>query len=217
MVETKRFALTLLTLSLAAVLALMISRRGVPEVMQTNLDKLPREIANLQGSDDRFSDEVYRELNADQHVYRHYRGAGDRQVDLYIGYYGTAKGGRTGHNPFACLPGSGWAIIENGQVRVPTSYFPEGVALNYVVASKDGACNVLLHWYQAAGNHVLSTGFQQNVQQFVGRVLHNRNDGAYVQVACLVGEAQIGETKKLLKDFAQKVLEQLPVYWPVEK
>lgn len=216
MIESRTFILTLLPLLLAAVLVLVLARRAVPEVLQTNLERLPQQIAGYQGSDDRFGDEVYRELNADHHLYRHYLDDSGPQVDLYIGYYGTAKGGRTGHNPYACLPGSGWAIVDRGQLRVTTSYRPEGVTLNYVVASKDGLNNVMLHWYQAAGTEVLASGWQQNLQRFAGRVLHNRNDGAYVQVSAFADGSQLMPTRERITAFAQNVLELLPVYWPVE-
>lgn len=216
MIDTRSYLLTLVMLLLAASLVLVLSQRGEPEVLQTNLEHLPMQIAGYQGREDRFSEEVYRELNADQHVYRHYRDAGAQLVDLYVGYYGTAKGGRSSHNPYACLPGSGWAIVERGQLQLPASYAPGGVMLNYVVASKDGLSNVLLHWYQAAGTKVLTSGWQQNLQRFTGRVLHNRNDGAYVQVSSLAEEAQIEPTRERIKEFARQVLELLPAYWPVE-
>lgn len=215
MLDNKRFLIALFTLLLTLAIVLRISQRGVPLVLQTNLENLPMEISGYIGSDDRFSDEVYAELNADQHVYRHYKGSLG-EINLYIGYYGTAKGGRTGHNPYACLPGSGWAIVERGVVTVPTSYRPDGVTLNYLVASKDGVNNVLLHWYQAAGTQVLATGLQQNVQRFTGRVLHNRNDGAYVQVSSFAEAEYVSEIRATVQDFAQRILEQLPAYWPLE-
>lgn len=216
MIDTRSYLITLVTLLLAGVLLLGLARRGEPEVLQTNLERLPHQLAGYQGQDDRFSDDVYRELNADHHLYRHYRDAAGQQIDLYIGYYGTAKGGRSTHNPYACLPGSGWAIVERGQLQVATSYRPDGVTLNYVVASKDGLSNVLLHWYQAAGTEVLSSGLQQNLQRFTGRVLNNRNDGAYVQVSALANDAQVQPTRERIKAFAQNVLELLPAYWPLE-
>jgi len=211
----KAFIFSLFILLLALGATAWQGQRGKPEVLQTRLETLPKELAGYQGSEGRFPDSVYRELNADLHVYRHYLGPAG-QVDLYIGYYGTAKGGRTGHNPYACLPGAGWAIVERGEMEVPTSYRTDGVILNYVVARKDGVNNVLLHWYQTAGTKVLASGLQQNTQRFVGRILHNRNDGAYVQVSAFATDDEVSSTRSRLKDFAGEVLDLLPVYWPVE-
>lgn len=161
-------------------------------------------------------DSIYKELNADKHVYRHYRDDDGKQIDLYIGYYGTAKGGRTGHNPYACLPGAGWGIIEANQGSLKTNNYPNGVPINYVLARKGETYESVLHWYQSAGDKVLSTGIQQNIQRFVGRVFYNRNDGAFVRVSVFTNQKGLEEANLLAKSFAEKILHLLPDYWPVE-
>jgi len=211
------FISTLAILVVALGLVLGISARGVPVVLNTNLEKLPLQIAGFQGREDSFSKEVYDVLQSDLNVYRHYRSPQGTEVNLYIGYYGTAKGGRTGHNPYACLPGAGWGIVQRGEVEVRPSYRPEGVRVNYVVSSKNGVNNVMLYWYQSAGTRVLATGLQQNLQRFKERVLHNRNDGAFVQVSSLANDQKISMTKEMILEFSCEVLELLPEYWPVER
>jgi hypothetical protein len=86
-----------------------------------------------------------------------------------------------------------------------------------VVAKKDGVNNVMLHWYQSAGGRVLNTGLEQNIQRFFGRTLHNRNDGAYVQVSSLADEEGVASARMQLLEFAEKLLVVLPEYWPVER
>lgn len=210
------FYSTLAALTVSLGLVIGISSRGVPAVLHTNLERLPMQIAEYTGREDSFSQAIYDVLQADRHVYRHYRSPQGRELSLYLGYYGTAKGGRTGHNPYACLPGAGWAIVERGMVEVTPSYQPKGVKLNYVVARKDDVNNVMIHWYQSAGTQVLATGMHQNVQRFVGRVLYNRNDGAYVQVFTFAGNQDIPSAKENVRGFAGEVLELLPSCWPVE-
>jgi EpsI family protein len=185
-------------------------------VAETNLEKLPMEIGGFIATDDFFPDSVYRELNADLHVYRHYRSADGRQVDLYIGYYGTAKGGRSSHNPYACLPGAGWGIVDTYLVKISPVKYSGDVSVNYVLARKDDVHEVLFHWYQSAGKKILATGFQQNIQRFLGRLFHNRNDGAFVQVSVRADQEGITEAKTLAKSFSEKVVVLLPEYWPVE-
>ncbi|MCH8960606.1 MAG: exosortase-associated EpsI family protein [Bacteroidetes bacterium] len=77
---------------------------------EVNLDHLPRHILGLNGRDDRFDESVYRVLNADYHLLREYRSDAHPAVWLYIGYYGTAKGGRPSHVPQACYTGQGFSI-----------------------------------------------------------------------------------------------------------
>lgn len=199
------------------ILIFAISRRGEPVVVETNLEKLPMVISGFTGTEDFFSRSVYKELNADKHVYRHYRSDDGREVNLYIGYYGTAKGGRTGHNPYGCLPGAGWGIVDSSRLKVNSNLNPDGVYINRIVARKGDRYETSFHWYQSAGTKVLSNGIQQNIERFKGRILYNRNDGAFVSVSVSTGEKGIEDAYLLGKGFAERVLDLLPSYWPIEK
>lgn len=216
-ISNKSFTISVIIILLSVALVAAISLRGEPVVVATNLENIPMEIAGFKATEDFFSKAVYDELNADIHVYRHCRSPDGKRVDLYIGYYGTAKGGRTGHNPYACLPGAGWGIIDSGKVRLTGVRYANGVYVNYVLARRDNVYETVLHWYQSAGTKVLATGIQQNIQRFIGRVLHNRNDGAFVRVSALSSEDDIEESESLVRFFAQEVLHLLPKYWPVEQ
>lgn len=211
------FTISLIILLTTTGLVVLIARRGEPVVVQTNLENIPMSIAGYDATDDAFPDYVYEALNADKHIYRHYRGTDGKEIDLYIGYYGTAKGGRTGHNPHGCLPGAGWVILKAQKIRVASSYYPEGVYLNYILARKGDVFVCMLHWYQSAGKKIISTGFEQNIERFKARILYNRNDGAFIQVYSLTSEDEIAEAKVRARDFAEKLLELLPHYWPVEE
>ena len=213
--KTRPFLFALLVLSLTLAVAAKISARGEPVVLRTNLENLPMQLAGYQGTEDTFPQEVYDILQADFHLYRHYHKP-QEELSLYIGYYGTAKGGRTGHNPYACLPGSGWGVVDRQPLVLKTPYAPQGVEVNAVVARKGEVYNVMLHWYQSAGTQILATGLQQNLQRFWGRLLYNRNDGAYVQLSSLVDEKDISSTKENLSTFAEQMLVLIPEYWPEE-
>jgi EpsI family protein len=188
-----------------------------PVVVQTNLENLPLKIGGYTGTEDSFSESVYRELNADKHVYRHYQDGDGSQLDLYIGYYGTAKGGRTSHNPYACLPGAGWAIVDTGKVKIRDSNPTSDVEVNYVRASRNGVNTVMIHWYQTAGTTVISTGIRKNIEKFLGRLFYNRNDGAFVQVTMQVPDELVGAAEAKVSEFAGLVIQRLPNYWPVEE
>jgi EpsI family protein len=213
----KSFGVSVAILLVTLLAVVTFAAREVPHVVKTNLENIPLTLDVYKGEEDFFSAGIYEELNADKHVYRHYRSADGKKIDLYIGYYGTAKGGRTGHNPYACLPGAGWAIVDNGWIKIKPEYQTEEVRLNYIQARKDGINNVIIHWYQTAGSKVLATGLEQNIQRFFGRVLDNRNDGAYVQVSSLSNDDQLPAARKQVRMFAEKLLEILPDYWPVEE
>ncbi len=216
MAQNRSFLLALATMAAAMVFVFTLSLRGDPVVLQTNLERIPMEISGYTGTEDYFSASVYELLDVDKSLYRHYRSPDGKQVSLYIGYYGTAKGGRTYHNPYDCLPYGGWLIVERDKIEHFPSYRPEGVTLNHVISVKDDIYNVMLHWYQSGGTRILSTGVQQNLERFMGRVLENRNDGAYVQVNTFVREQNIQQAMDIVYEFAKEILEYLPDHWPEE-
>ena len=206
------FAAAMLIITLLFVVK--IAMRGEPVVRRINLEHLPMELSGYLGEEDSFSQEVYDTLQADFNLYRHYRKPKE-ELSLYIGYYGTAKGGRTGHDPYACLPGAGWGIVEQGTVLIRTRNQPEGARVNYVVAQKGEIYNVILHWYQS-GTKVLATGLQQNFERFKRRLLHNKNDGAYIQISSLTREHDVVAVKASLCNFSITLQGILPKYWPDE-
>lgn len=217
MISNKTYGICLLSLITTVVVVGLLTVRPEPVIARTNLEYLPHEIAGYRGVDDVFPEEVNRELNTDKQVYRHYRFGNSAPLDLYIGYYGTAKGGRTGHNPYACLPGAGWAIVDSRKIKVSLPGASSATQLNYVQARRDGVNTVMVHWYQSAGATVMSSGIQQNIERFWGRLLRNRNDGAFVQVTTLVPDAELADGVARVQAFSAQLLRLLPDYWPIEK
>lgn len=216
--QNKSFIIAALILVATTVAVLAIDSRKDPVVIATNLENIPMDIAGFSGSDDFFSQFVYDELNADLNVYRHYTSKEGNQIDLYIGYYGTAKGGRTPHNPYACFPSSGWAIVGERGVTLNPRGYAQGVDVKFLHVKKDGVHNIVFHWYQSAGNKVLATGFQQNIQRLKGRIFYNRNDGAFIRISTLASEEEnVDEAFDIVRSFSNQVLSLLPQYWPVEK
>ncbi len=210
------FATCVIAFMVSIAMVILISKRGNPVVLRTNLENIPMQLAGFTGTNDSFPESVYKELNADKHIYRHYRSPDGEQIDLYIGYYGTAKGGRTGHNPHACLPGAGWGIIESSKITLTSSNYPEGVTVNYILSRKGDVYEVVLYWYQTRGTVVLPDGIAQNIQRFIGKVLYNRNDGAFVRVSATTDEQGIEKAKREIIQFGSALLSILPDYWPLE-
>ncbi len=222
MIPKKNYYITLGMLLFSLIASIFISNRAAPVLIALNLDRLPYEINGLYGKEDHFSKAIYDELNADQHIYRHYTSPAGELVHLYIGYYGTAKGGRTGHNPHGCLPGQGWAIIQTEKVvaasEMAGSVMGDAPKVNKIIAKQSRGFLIMYHWYQTRGRKVLDSGVQQNVERFIGKVFRNHNDGAFVQISVFVDdESEVEKANRLAESFAIKIINLLPKYWPIEK
>lgn len=186
-------------------------------VVDKGFDRLPVIIEGVFGEDIKMTDKVVRELDTDASVFRNYFGKNN--IVLYIGYYGTKKGGRTGHNPNACYPSSGFAILDEKKVALPVKFLDENkttVELTRLLITKDNEKQIVYHWYQSSRNQILSNGIEQNIHRFKMLLLHNRNDGAFVRVSATVKES-IPATENNLIPFIGKVIPLIEQHWPIEK
>ncbi len=232
------FLVSVALLVVAAAVAFPIAWGSDVVVARVNLDHLPRQILGLEGRDDRFDESVYRVLNADYSLLREYRGGAHPAVWLYIGYYGTAKGGRPSHVPQACYTGQGFSIVEWTKVPVlspepsrpvpspegtqraspePSRPVPSQVAgrVNKMHVKRGNEHQLILFWYQSKGR-VLADGIEQNLHRLKNRLVYNRDDGAFVRLSTSMSPDNEAEALARLQNFAGELLRLLPAYWPVE-
>ncbi len=246
MLRRHPFLISVVLLVIAGAVAFPIAWGSDVVVARVNLDHLPRRILGLDGRDDRFDESVYRVLNADYHLLREYRGGAHPAVWLYIGYYGTAKGGRPSHVPQACYTGQGFSIVEWTKVPVlspepsrpvpsrvegraspegtrrarpePSRLVPSQVAgrVNKMHVKRGNEHQLILFWYQSKGR-VLADGIEQNLHRLKNRLVYNRDDGAFVRLSTSMSPDNEAEALTLLQDFAGELLRLLPAYWPEER
>ncbi len=212
MLRQHPFLLSVALLLVAGVVAFPIAWGSDVVVTKVNLDHLPQRILGVQGRDHRFDESVYTALNADYNVLREYHLAGVRSVSLYIGYYGTAKGGRPEHLPRTCYIGQGFSVVEWNKVPAPHG---AGGMINKMVVKRSNDYRLVLFWFQSK-DKVLADGIEQNLLRFKNRLLYNRDDGAFVRLSTRMSVDDEAEALTLVQDFAGELLRLLPAYWPEE-
>ncbi len=213
MLRRHPFIISVSLLVIAGTIAFPIAWGSDVVVARVNLDQLPRRILGLNGRDDRFDESVYRVLNADYHLLREYRSDAHPAVWLYIGYYGTAKGGRPSHVPQSCYTGQGFSIVEWTKVRAPGG--TDGM-LNKMHVKRGNEHQLVVFWHQSRDT-VLADGIEQNLHRLKNRLLYNRDDGAFVRLSTSMSPDNEAEALARLQDFAGELLRLLPAHWPEER
>lgn len=207
----------LLLLSAIWVVQAFLSR-PVVAVVEKRLDRLPAVIDGYYAKIIPLSEQVNKALQTDVYIFRTYSGP-KGSITLYIGYYGTAKGGRTGHIPTVCYPSQGYALLDEQRLTLPV-VFGNGrkskVTVTRLLVTRNGQKQIVYHWYQASGDTVLTNGIQQNLHRFKSLWLYNRNDGAFVRVSTAV-QGNPGESEKKLQTFTRRLIPLIAQYWPVEE
>ena len=209
-------SLILLAATFAVVQSLHIGKDVV--VLKKNLDRLPHTIGGMQAIDIPLDEAVVKELDTDVYLFRDYASKDGRIVNVYVGYYGTRKGGRSDHNPDSCYPGAGWSILKEGEAEIPVAHggLKYQAILNTIHVKKGDEDQLVYHWYQTGKSTIIRTGVQQNINRFTSRLLHNRDDGAFVRVSEVVG-SDPARTREHVEGFIRQLIPLLMDYWPEER
>lgn len=187
-------------------------------VTQTGIEKIPRTIDELSATDVALDDAVVKELDPDAYLFRNYQSSHGRIINVYIGYYGTSKGGKSTHNPDACYPGAGWSILseEVAELLVEHEGAQRRIRLNLMRVKKGDNVQLVYHWYQTMRDTVITSGFQQNINRFRNMLVYHRNDGAFIRVSSSIGESEV-DTKRAIERFIRQLYPLLVEYWPQEE
>jgi len=213
--KLRSYPVSVFLLGLALIGIFTMALRPTLVVTEVRLDHLPMTIGSLTGTKLRFDVSVYTVLNADGNVLRNYRSQDGRVINLYIGYYGTAKGGRAKSAPQYCYTGQGWSIERWDKVSID----PPGtgkVQINRMIVKKRAERQLVYFWHQSEAT-VMRTGWEQNLYKFKHRLLYNRNDGAFVRVSMTLPEGKREETEQRAREFSRAVVPLLSQFWPVEE
>jgi EpsI family protein len=209
-------SLLLMTATLAVVQKMHIGTDVA--VWKKNLDKLPYAIDGMQGIDIPLEEPVVKELDTDVYVFRNYTSPGGKVINVYIGYYGTQKGGRSNHSPEGCYPGAGWSILREGEddITIEHDGLRDKVILNTLHVKKGDEDELVYHWYQTRNGMIIKNGIQQNMNRFRNRLLYNRDDGAFIRVSEIMGNDHL-KTREEIEEFIRKLIPLLIEYWPQER
>jgi EpsI family protein len=198
-------------------LAWSFQLRPALAVDTTPLSGLPLRVGSWQGAEEPVQGGVEEMLAADFNLQRSYLHPVGGIVWLYVGYYGTERGGRPEHTPWACYPSNGWAVLDPAEVLVDAATQRRA---NEIVVEKDGERRLVHFWYRSSRRSGMLGGFDQAVERVLGRILTGRADGSLVRLSApldaSVGGADREQARSRLISFGQLLVPLLSEHWPSE-
>ncbi|MEM7413189.1 MAG: exosortase C-terminal domain/associated protein EpsI [Myxococcota bacterium] len=167
------------------------------------------------------AEDVLRNLGATDTLVCDYQRASGEVVGFYVGYHATQvreEGGGAGENaihpPAHCLPGSGWDIIDASTVPVDVSGLSEpGAGVKRLIIAKGPYRQLVYYWYQSRGR-VIAEDWQKVLFVGLDRATQGRTDGALVRFTVPVERDDIESADALFRDFASRVVPELPPFVP---
>jgi EpsI family protein len=213
-VMTLRFIVAAVLIASTAVFMQAHKRQ---EIFPPRLDlrTFPSTMGSWSGTDTAIDKDALEVLGKGEFLLRVYQDQEQPQpyVDLFIAYYRSQRTGETPHSPQHCLPGSGWAPIENNRVMLSMqghSPFP----VNRYVISKQDARQIVLYWFWAHNRGVASE-YWNKYYLVADSIKMNRSDGALIRITSPMraGETVDGAQQRI-SPFVNRVLALLDDYVP---
>lgn len=215
MSQTRSGVVALLALlALVGGLSWWFELRGGLRVDASRLGALPYQLGDWRGRELPLEGEVERILRADFNLQRVYtRNADGASVWLYVGYYGTRRGGRPEHTPDQCYPSAGWRIDAQEVVALDA---PGALRANEYQVSRDGERQLVHFWYRSVHRSGMLDNLAVSLDQLAGRLRSGRADGALVRVSTGLRRGDLSRARARLSDFASELEPELARRWPVE-
>jgi EpsI family protein len=203
---------------LAAMLAVgavgwWVELRPALRVDPSRLSTLPMRLDSWVGHPVPVEEAVERILEADYNLQRAYEKGGSQPVWLYVGYYGTRRGGRPEHTPDQCYPSAGWRIETRRSVTIDPA---RGLRANEYVVSRDSEQHVVYFWYRSHRATGLLGAFDQGLDRMRGRFDGGRADGALVRISTPFLPGGEEQARERLDAFARRLDPLFDEHWPVE-
>ena len=184
------------------------------EVDASQLASVPTRIDVFGSVDIPLEETVEANLRADFNLQRVYVSPVGGSIEVYIGYYGTERGGRPEHTPWACYPSAGWTILERDRIWIDRE---RGLRANDLVVENNGKRYLVLFWYRSFRATGLLGPVDQILDRLIGRLLESRSDGALMRISTPIRGGDVDAARARLVAFASELDRLVEGRWPVER
>ncbi|OGP96034.1 MAG: EpsI family protein [Deltaproteobacteria bacterium RBG_19FT_COMBO_56_10] len=197
-----------LTAVLAAYLMIFPFQDSVP--LRKAFTEFPFGYKGWSGNPGLLDDRSAEILKLSEYMLRGYSRDKDN-VSIYIGYYGSQRGGSQIHSPKLCLPASGWAKVSEGTRSMDIDGLGK-INLVQAVYQKEDRKEVFVYWYQMKGAYITDE-YALRLHRFLNSVKYRRNDAAFVRLSAPVNgtvEDAVSTIEGFMKDFLPVLKDYLP-------
>jgi len=178
---------------MAMVGALSLSTGVLPPVkMQGGIERFPTAFAGWQGQSEMVDPKIVIKSGAEESFSGLYRKADKSPVSLYIGYRSTAflSNENFFHSPTACLPSSGWKILDETTHVIKDVPAMESVRVTRLIAEGEGRKHVVYFWFQTKDK----TTHDKNINRFHLALHALKRDNTYDLFIRPIAAVESGET-----------------------
>lgn len=174
----------------------------------------PLQIGQWEGQASILDKDIERVLGADDYLLADYRNEGE-QVNLLMTFYRSQTKGEGIHSPEICLPGGGWEVSSWQQAEIPLQDGAQkNVSVNRAIIQRGLERQLVYFWFEQRGRQ-LTNDFEVKFLSMWDTVNAGRSDGGLVRLVTPIGQTEsVAKAEKRLNLFLQKIMPELPSYFP---
>ena len=177
--------------------------------------EFPLEIADWQGKKSYLSQEILKNLWADDYVQiQFYKKETGDSLMLFVPYYEYQGTRHTAHSPVSCMLGGGFAPKTRSVIERD---FPSPfgrVAIRQMVMEKNRDLLLSNYWFQQRGRVIVSE-YANKWYLFWDSLFKRRTDGALVRLEMALRRGQsVEEAQAVMDSFTRHLMKILPEYVP---
>jgi EpsI family protein len=212
--EQRAVAATAIVLVAVGCVAWWLSLRPVLEVDSRELARLPSQVEAWSSIEIPLDTAVESMLEADFNLQRAYVHPLGDVIWLYVGYYGSERGGRPEHLPRTCYRAHGWRIAAQRSLEIDPRL---GLRANEYIVEREGQVRLVHFWYRSHRETGILSMSGLTVDHLLGRFLGRRADGALVRIStALESPEQLVAARSKLAGFGAALDALLADRWPSE-
>jgi EpsI family protein len=215
MTERLSYAGLLLLVALGGGLAWSFSLGNRLDPDPSALASVPFEVDGWSGADVPVESDVEAMLRADYNLQRAYESPDGGLVWVYVGYYGTRRGGRPEHTPPTCYEANGYRILEERTIPIDPA---SGLRVRELFVEMEGERRLAHFWYRARGRTGILDGLGISLERLRRRFDDGRGDAALLRVSTVVaGPDDLDAARARLAIFERFLDRAVAERWPDER
>ena len=184
----------LLIILLGGALGLTLRFHQVSPSNTPDFARIPLQLGEYHGVEQRFSDETYEILQANQTTLRQYQDSRGVSYWLFIAYFKDQKYGSQIHSPRHCLPGGGWRIesLEEFPLRTDNDF---AVDANKLTIEREGQRQLMLYWYETRSGEIRNE-FGLKFDLVKNALMFRPTDAAFVRLTVRAPDGNLAEAEQ---------------------
>ena len=193
---------------LIIVAGLTFSTKTMPAVrLEGGISGFPQSFGDWKGKVEIVDPEAVRLSGAQEAFSGSYRGAGEKEVSLFLGYRSTAflENENFFHSPMVCLPSAGWEISKTNVRGIHDVPFFGNLKVREMVVDSMGSKLIVYFWFQTKNRATHS----KDINRFhlsLNAIARDNTHDLFIRQITPVANETIADAEKRMDQFAREMM-----------